>query len=398
MTFVPCGSGRKIQALLPGQGCESRGFPLWRGRKRRRSRLPSGKGCTRWASMAKQQSDRRDDGLRQYATLRGICSLRRTLRRGAATSGSHGLALGRAGGGGRRTCSARSSCGRAWKSRSGYLGHALLQLGRESDAVITYRRLSRRAGDPLERRRYLAKALAIEGKWDEAEKELRRLLAQAPDACGSSVPACGASVGTRYARRGRAASDPGDRNSPRRVPATSRGETHDGGRPPVNQTHARPGRARATWARGSRFTLVLARPSTILAITVRRCSNMKRQTGSGRRRSVDRAAMAARYDRIIAGFTVGALAAAQSFAGNPGRPGRWPVGVHCRHAPLRHDAGRTDSFRAPRRRRRRRTAILDGSAPRLGQFRNRRLDAEMLSNAAADYCGCFAGSGPRRCG
>ena len=48
--------------------------------------------------------------------------------------------------------------------------------GGEPEALLADRRLSRTADDPLERRRYSAKALAMEGKLEEAEKELRSLL------------------------------------------------------------------------------------------------------------------------------------------------------------------------------------------------------------------------------
>ena len=47
------------------------------------------------------------------------------------------------------------------------------------EALLAYRKLSRTADSALQRRFYLAKALALEGKPDEAEKELQRLLAAA---------------------------------------------------------------------------------------------------------------------------------------------------------------------------------------------------------------------------
>ena len=66
-------------------------------------------------------------------------------------------------------------------SALGHLGAALLQLGREREALLAFRKLGRRADDPIERRFDSARALAMEGKPEEAEKELRRLLAQAPE-------------------------------------------------------------------------------------------------------------------------------------------------------------------------------------------------------------------------
>jgi tetratricopeptide (TPR) repeat protein len=52
--------------------------------------------------------------------------------------------------------------------------------GHSPDALRACRRLSRTGDNAFERRHYLAKALMLEGKSEEAEKELRRVLAQAP--------------------------------------------------------------------------------------------------------------------------------------------------------------------------------------------------------------------------
>jgi tetratricopeptide (TPR) repeat protein len=52
--------------------------------------------------------------------------------------------------------------------------------GHSPDALRACRRLSRTGDSAFERRHYLAKALILEGKAEEAEKELRRLVAQAP--------------------------------------------------------------------------------------------------------------------------------------------------------------------------------------------------------------------------
>ena len=64
-------------------------------------------------------------------------------------------------------------------SALGHLATALLQLGREHEALLAYRQLGRSADDPAARF-YLALALKMEGRPEEAEKELRGLLAQAP--------------------------------------------------------------------------------------------------------------------------------------------------------------------------------------------------------------------------
>jgi tetratricopeptide (TPR) repeat protein len=66
-----------------------------------------------------------------------------------------------------------------------HLAGALEQGGRRTEALPIYRKLSRTADDPIERRYYSAKSLAVEGKPDEAEKELRRLLALAPHDAGT---------------------------------------------------------------------------------------------------------------------------------------------------------------------------------------------------------------------
>ena len=60
------------------------------------------------------------------------------------------------------------------------LAAALRQGGRNAEARIVYCKLSRTHADPLERRHYSALALEIEGKPEEAEAELRRVLAVAP--------------------------------------------------------------------------------------------------------------------------------------------------------------------------------------------------------------------------
>jgi len=81
-----------------------------------------------------------------------------------------------------RLAEAAASLQRAVELRPGYfsalshLAHLREQGGGEPEALLADRRLSRTADDPLERRRYSAKALAMEGKLEEAEKELRSLL------------------------------------------------------------------------------------------------------------------------------------------------------------------------------------------------------------------------------
>ncbi len=61
-----------------------------------------------------------------------------------------------------------------------HLGAALLRRGRKSEALVVFRKLSRRAEDALARRLYSAQALELQGRLDEAERELRRLVDLAP--------------------------------------------------------------------------------------------------------------------------------------------------------------------------------------------------------------------------
>ena len=68
------------------------------------------------------------------------------------------------------------------------LQHLALASGRfgdKTEALAIYRKLSRLSDNPLERRHNLAEALAVEGKYAEAERELRRVLAVAPEKVGS---------------------------------------------------------------------------------------------------------------------------------------------------------------------------------------------------------------------
>lgn len=54
--------------------------------------------------------------------------------------------------------------------------------------MVIFRKLSRRAKDPLERRLYLAHTLELQGKPDEAEIELRRLIALDPEPARARTP------------------------------------------------------------------------------------------------------------------------------------------------------------------------------------------------------------------
>ncbi len=91
-----------------------------------------------------------------------------------------------------RHAEAAASLQRAAELRPG--SKALRQLadrmhadGRSLDALRACRKLSRTADSAHERHFYLAKALTIEDRLEEAERELRQLLAQAPEIAGARV-------------------------------------------------------------------------------------------------------------------------------------------------------------------------------------------------------------------
>jgi tetratricopeptide (TPR) repeat protein len=85
-----------------------------------------------------------------------------------------------------RLAEAAASLQRALDLRPGHdlalihLVEALEAGGRQREALKGYRRLSQRLDSGVERRLYLAKALAIEGNTEQAEDEIRRLLIVAP--------------------------------------------------------------------------------------------------------------------------------------------------------------------------------------------------------------------------
>ncbi len=85
-----------------------------------------------------------------------------------------------------RLAEAAASLERAVELKPGFdsalsqLAFAFLRQGREPEALLVYRRLSQTAEDPLARLHFSALALEMEGKREEGENELRRLIALAP--------------------------------------------------------------------------------------------------------------------------------------------------------------------------------------------------------------------------
>ena len=209
-------------------------------------------------------------------------------------------------------------------SALGHLATALLQLGREHEALLAYRRLSRSADDPVARRFYLAQALKMEGKLEEAEKELRGLLAQAPQMARAR-----ALLGELLSNRGmfeEAARHltQASRGFPARLSATDPGEAHDGGRPPADGSHARP--CRWAWprcdCRASTFTSALGKAYDDLGDYA---EAMRHYEAANRLRAMsvrlDRAALAAKYDSLIEVFTAEALERARQSLARPACPG-----------------------------------------------------------------------------
>jgi tetratricopeptide (TPR) repeat protein len=172
----PCGSGRKYKHCCQAQDARANARP-----GAAHAAPPSAGLKQRFQALALRGKQHGEAGRWAEAVIafRELVRLAPDLPEARSDLGIACLALG-------RLEEAAANLQRAIELRPSFelalihLASALLQLGRDSEALVSYRRLSRRAGDPLERRRYLAQALAIEGKWDEAEKELRRLLAQAP--------------------------------------------------------------------------------------------------------------------------------------------------------------------------------------------------------------------------
>ena len=176
--LCPCGSGLKFKKC-----CQSK-TPQPQARARPLSRSPPGGAAslltvatTHWAAGRMAEA---------IATFRQIVKLEpdnvdAIYNLGAALFGNGQLAEA-------ATCLAR-----AVELRPGFeaalrtLANTQEHLGREAEAAALYRRLSRVARDPMDRRLTLAKALGLEGASNDAEVELRRAVAAAPANAGAQV-------------------------------------------------------------------------------------------------------------------------------------------------------------------------------------------------------------------
>ena len=174
---------------------------------------------------------------------------------------------------------------------------------------------------PVERLHYSAKALATEGKLEEAEKELRRLLALAPE-----LAAARALLGKLLSNRGmfeEAARHLRRRSSfPARLPATDRSEAHDGDRPSVGGSHAR-ARRRPGLDASSRINIHFGLGKAFDDLGDY-AEAMRHYEAANRLRAMsvrlDRAALAAKYDSLIARFTAEALERARQSLARPAGP------------------------------------------------------------------------------
>jgi tetratricopeptide (TPR) repeat protein len=208
-------------------------------------------------------------------------------------------------------------------SALGHLATALLQQGREREALIAFRKLGRSADDPAARRFFLARALAMEGKPEEAEKELRQALAQAPQ-----MAAARAFLGELLSNRGmfeeaaRHLSQAAETYPAAFQQLTLAKRMTEADRPLVERMRSLadgPGldvfpRTNVRFALGKAYDDLgdyaeamrhYEEANRLRAMTVR----------------LDRPALAARYDSIIAGFTAEALERARQLLAGPAGPG-----------------------------------------------------------------------------
>ena len=165
-------------------------------------------------------------------------------------------------------------------SALGHLAAALLQVGREDEALLAYRRLSQSADDPILRRFYLAQTLKMEGKLEEAENEVRGLLAMAPQTA-KARSLLGELLSSRgmFEEAARHLTEAVEVFPPAFLELTVVKRMTETDRPWWTACVPWPSGLVSTCCRASTFNSALARRTTTLAITRRRCDTTNRQTG-----------------------------------------------------------------------------------------------------------------------
>jgi len=170
----PCGSGKKFKHCCQdkdaqaGASAETPAYPSLAVRQRLQALLLAARTCSeggRWAEAIPLFGEivRLDPTRPEAHYDLGVACLRCGLLPEASASLQRAVEL-------------RPGLDAALRA----LVEALAPQGRDSEALAACRRLSRTADDPLERKHYSARALALEGKQDDAEEELLRLLDLAP--------------------------------------------------------------------------------------------------------------------------------------------------------------------------------------------------------------------------
>jgi tetratricopeptide (TPR) repeat protein len=172
----PCGSGRKYKHCCQAKdaGAESRSTPAFEA-----SPPADPKARLKALSLLAKEQVGAGQWANAIVTYSQIAELDPMNPQAHYDLGAAWLSSG-------RQAEAAASFQRAVDLRPGSNGALRRQIdrlqaeGHSSDALRACRRLSRTGDNAFERRHYLAKALMLAGKPEEAEKELRRVLAQAP--------------------------------------------------------------------------------------------------------------------------------------------------------------------------------------------------------------------------
>jgi tetratricopeptide (TPR) repeat protein len=204
-----------------------------------------------------------------------------------------------------------------------HLAAALLQVGRERDALLTCHKLGREANDPIKRRFYLAQALTMEGKPEEAEKELRQLLAAAPQMARARA-LLGELLSNRgmFEEAGRHLAQAVEVYPPAFQQLTQVKRMTDADRPLVDRMRELADGPRLDVIPRLNVQFALGKAYDDLgdyAEAMRHYEEANRLRAMSVR--LDRAALAAKYDRLIEGFTAEALRRARQALARPASPG-----------------------------------------------------------------------------